>query len=121
MKPLYTVTNTGTANRSAKRFYMIVSPVSGKGCDSMQDFEYNGVYYGTFTDFKRCANKSKTAAKRQVRTALKWYRNDPTEENKRLVMVAMGRLADAFVLIRHYKFIEMEKEKREMPKPYIII
>lgn len=75
----------------------------------MQDFEYNGVYYGTFTDFKRCANKSKTAAKRSVRRAARWYRNDPTEQNHAILLHCMGRLADAFVVLRHCRKIEQER------------
>lgn len=79
----------------------------------MQDFEYNGVYYGTFTDFKRCANKERTAAKRQIRRAAKWYRENPTEQNHAILLHSMERLADAFVLLRHCRFIEMQREKEK--------
>ncbi len=82
----------------------------------MQDFEYKGIYYGTYTNFKRCAEKKLRSAQRTTKKALKQYRANPSRENYKLFYTALERMGEAQTLTLKCRLIEKERSKRKIDK-----
>lgn len=51
--------------------------------------EVQGVYYKNLTQYKQTLRKHRTHAKRAVRLTRKWYRANPTDFNKELLIRAL--------------------------------
>ena len=51
--------------------------------------EVQGVYYKNLTEYKHALRKRRTHAGRTVRATRKWYRRNPTELNKELLINAL--------------------------------
>lgn len=64
--------------------------------------EVQGVYYKNLTQYKQCLKKNRTHAGRTVRLTRKWYRNNPTDYNKELLIRALlqaGRIYEDCKLV----------------------
>ena len=58
--------------------------------------EVQGVYYKNLTEYKHVLRKHRTHAGRTVRLTRKWYRNNPTEENRALLLRALTQAGNIY-------------------------